>query len=167
MAKSGDRLGECRFCMTEISRRARVCPQCQRELSFTAGIWGFFRSAAWVIATVVSLGFAILERVERLGLADELEQLGIALTVKEVEAEVLRDVVVEQAQSPAGLAESLAPPPLELENSPVELAQPQPTRRIEEVDEQIDQLTRKPTIDRQRLKMLEKERLRLELSRRR
>jgi hypothetical protein len=168
-----NRTKECKYCMTVISRRARVCPQCGNSQSSLAGIRSLFRNAAWLVTAGVSLAFAGLEKAENLGLNKDLEAAGITIASKEVQTEVLREAIA-QVGTPRRSAMAMrvaAPDEYSTTDSAfypeVDGAEPQPPAdpkdQIEEIDKQIADVLAKSPIDRKQLKELERRKLEVEL----
>ena len=176
---------ECKHCMTLISRRAGVCPQCRNSLSAFSGIQGFVRTGAWLVTATVSLAFAGLEKAENLGLSKDLEAAGVTIASKEVQTEVLREAITKVAgqrlagrmitQAPqAGFtgsaqpygtqgdfaeSESSAPPDYTTGSATSE----PPQDPMTELEEQIAEVLSTAPIDRRKLKELERQKLQLEL----
>jgi hypothetical protein len=168
-----NRTKECKYCMTEISRRARVCPQCGNSQSSFAGIRNLFRTGAWLVTAGVSLAFAGLEKAENLGLNKDLEAAGITIASKEVQTEVLREAIA-QVRTPRRSAMAMrveAPDAYSSTDgaaySEIEGVEPEspadPQSQIDEIDKQIAEVLAKSPIDRKQLKDLERRKLEIEL----
>ncbi|MEZ6094382.1 MAG: hypothetical protein R3C03_09115 [Pirellulaceae bacterium] len=92
--------------MTLISRKAKVCPQCRMSVSFSSAVAGFIKTGVWLIAAIISLGFAALEKAEKYGYSKELQATVAQLDLANLTTSVLQSQII----NPQG------PPPQFLEN---------------------------------------------------
>lgn len=58
--------------MTEISRRARFCPQCHQPISFFAAVKGFIKTGGWFVTSCVAAWYGLEEHAEKLGAKQEV-----------------------------------------------------------------------------------------------
>lgn len=164
---------ECKHCMTLISRRASVCPQCRNSVARFSGLVSFVRSGAWFVTATVSLGFAAVEKWEKLGLSKELgvakneiTQKENVITQKEIETDVLREQVFERPRaammrytpndpSPSGVAPS---------DDVIKEEYAEAEKEIREIKGKFTELLKaREEPDREALKELEREKLQQEI----
>ena len=106
MSTSSKTMKNCKHCMTEISRRARICPQCHGALTFSSRVRSFFQTGAWMIAALVSLGFATYEKAEKYGYSERLDAVVNELFIANLTTDVLQDQIAVPAPPPPEFLES-------------------------------------------------------------
>jgi hypothetical protein len=151
----------CRFCYSEINRRARVCPVCQNTLSLFGTIKSFLVTTFPILTALVSLGFAYSERYEKGVVQDTLTATEGQLQVVEVQNDVAREAVANLIQDKPRVTSSAPFDIIPTNGEPVKTADQQ----IREIEEAISGLTTDGTLNLQKLRALEQKRLNLQFDR--
>jgi|GEM_PF-6140200 len=155
--------------MSSIARRAKVCPQCRLSVTFLSSVQEFFKTTAWLATSLVALWYASIEKVEKLGLKEDLDAVQANVTVKAKEllvANITNDILKQRVEnlfgartygSFEGLDGSAEP---SIEESAVSFED-----QISEIETEIEKVLDSPNPDQQRLRDLLDEKVSLELQR--
>lgn len=147
----------CKFCCEEINRRARVCPICHRNVTILGSASAFFITVLPILTALASLGFAFYEKYERLYVQDTLARTETQLQVTQVQNDVALEAVA--------LLNAITPPAVMAPRNIGNGTAVSPTQQLQQVEQQITDVKLADTIDVQKLKQLERQRLELKSGR--
>ena len=140
----------CKFCMTEIARKARICPQCHRPQAALARLKASFSSGVMTLVALVSFAFGFNQKFANLDATAELKHLNKNLATA-------RGVIGAGMKQSQDLMNKLAP-----EARTFGYGGAAPTRdpkrvRIEEIDKLIEKQLEEPAADWAKIEQLQKE----------
>lgn len=113
----------CKFCYSEIDKRARICPHCHRQLAMVGAFQSFLTTAFPILTALISLSFAFYEKYEKGLVQDSLVQ-----TEHRLEATEIQHSVAEEAVT--ALSRMVPPPPAGIISN-VDASSPQLTPEME------------------------------------
>ena len=149
----------CKHCYSEIHKRASVCPVCRSNVTFSGTISSFFLTAFPILTAIVSLGFAFSEKYEKGLVQNSLAKTETQLEVAEVRNDVAQEAIatLNEMTPRTGRMMSVAPDPTNPTAPPPTIAE-----QVKRIDQSIDEEIKSGTIDRQKLKSLERSKLELQ-----
>ena len=68
--------------MSEISRRAKVCPVCHLPNSFAASVRGFIQTGGWAVTSCIAGWYGLAQHAEKVGIKDEVVAVQKTLETK-------------------------------------------------------------------------------------
>ena len=87
----------CKYCYTEIHKKARICPECRRPQTLLGAAKGFLVTLFPMLAAIVSFVVAAAERIEKMNVSSQLAVVSTDLMLEEAKSEAATQAVEQLA----------------------------------------------------------------------